>query len=96
MRFVPPALAFLVRGQRALAPYLRQRCVFDDFLARALLEPLGLSCPMPETYLAQALGCMATAPDAMAAQPLEDEQAQVASLASSASSEAPAETSILM
>lgn len=96
VRFVPPALAFLLRGQRALAPYLRQRCVFDDFLARGLLEPLGLSCPEPETYLAQALAGMATAPAAMTAQSLEDEPAQAASLASAVSSVPPAEGSILL
>jgi thioester reductase-like protein len=98
VRFVPPALAFLMRGQRAFAPYLRQRCVFDDFLARALLEPLGLSCPAPETYLAQALSGLAApvAPTIVAAQPLEGEQAQAASLASAVPSVPPAETSILM
>jgi thioester reductase-like protein len=95
VRFVPPALAFLVRGQRALAPYLRQRCVFDDFLTRERLEPLGLSCPVPEAYLAQALGGFATAPATLWAQPLTDEQAQAAGLASAVSSAQPVETSIL-
>ena len=97
VRFVPPALAFLVRGLRTLAPYLRQRCVFDDFLARGLLEPLGLACPAPETYLAQALGGFAAA--AATAQSLEEEPTQAAGLAAAVSSVHPAdraETSILM
>ncbi|HEX2573595.1 MAG TPA: SDR family oxidoreductase [Polyangia bacterium] len=93
VRFVPPALSFLVRRQRALAPYLRQRAVFDDFLARELLGPLGLSCPAPETYLPQALGGTATAP---VAEPLpEDAQAEALGLASAVASGPAAENSFL-
>jgi nucleoside-diphosphate-sugar epimerase len=34
----------------AALPYLRQRCVFDDYLATQLLKPLGLTCPSPEAF----------------------------------------------
>lgn len=69
--FVPPALSFLARGlslltlgliasfpgrRSTLAPYFRHRCVFDNFQARALLEPLGLAAPSPESCLADLLG----------------------------------------
>ena len=42
-------LLILPRFPAAL-PYLRQRCVFDDYLATHLLEPVGLKCPAPETF----------------------------------------------
>ena len=95
VRFVPPALAFLVRRLRPLAPYLRQRCIFDDFLARELLEPLGLSCPAPEAYLAQALGSLAAVLAPSWARPSEKETARVEGLPSAASSGHPTGSSIL-
>ena len=83
VRFLPPALSFLARalglaglgliaafpGRRAaLAPYFRHRCTFDDFQARALLEPLGLSCPDSDACLAEILdGAGAAAPQAASA-----------------------------
>jgi nucleoside-diphosphate-sugar epimerase len=78
VRFLPPALSFLARalglaglglvaafpGRRAaLAPYFRHRCTFDDFQARALLAPIGLSCPDTDACLAEILdGTEAAAP----------------------------------
>ncbi len=80
VRFFPPALSFLARalgvaglglvaafpGRRAaLAPYFRHRCTFDDFQARALLDPIGLSCPDTGACLAEILdGAGAAAPEA--------------------------------
>lgn len=80
VRFFPPALSFLARalglaglglvtafpGRRAtLAPYFRHRCTFDDFQARALLAPIGLSCPDTDVCLAEILdGTEAAAPQA--------------------------------
>jgi pimeloyl-ACP methyl ester carboxylesterase/nucleoside-diphosphate-sugar epimerase len=43
----------------ALSHYLRQTCVFDDFLARAFLVPRGLSCPDPRDYLDRILAVAA-------------------------------------
>lgn len=80
VRFFPPALSFLARalglaglglvtafpGRRAaLAPYFRHRCTFDDFQARALLAPIGLSCPDTDVCLAEILdGTETAAPQA--------------------------------
>lgn len=45
----------------ALQPYLRQRCVFDDFMARRLLEPAGVTCPPPDAYIGRALEALGRA-----------------------------------
>jgi nucleoside-diphosphate-sugar epimerase len=64
---LPPLFAAPVRGLSfvsggglatvpgAFAPYLHQRCVFDDFMARRLLEPQGLACPLPDAWIASTL-----------------------------------------
>lgn len=72
-RFMPPALSILARvlnllsfgfigtfpGRRAaLLPYFRHRCIFDNFQARALLEPLGHACPVQESCLTDLLGAV--------------------------------------
>ncbi len=68
--FVPPMLSAIARligivglglvevfpGRHgALVPYFRHRQAFDDFVARALLEPLGVRSPAPEVCLAELL-----------------------------------------
>ncbi|MCA9710885.1 MAG: SDR family oxidoreductase [Myxococcales bacterium] len=69
--FVPPVLARIIGAvglltlglvevfpgrHRAFAPYFRHRQAFDDFRARALLDPLGLPLPSPEACLAEWVG----------------------------------------
>jgi nucleoside-diphosphate-sugar epimerase len=42
-------------GVAALLPYLRQRCVFDDFLGKSFLAPLGIACPQPGEFIGRLL-----------------------------------------
>lgn len=63
LHIVPPVLARALRPIGILArrshesriDCLNQPAVFDDFLARAVLEPAGISCPPVESYLDKAI-----------------------------------------
>lgn len=60
VRIVPPVLAPILRafsardrliGSTVQTGLLSQPAVFDDYLAREILMPYGLSCPKPQAYL---------------------------------------------